>query len=67
LKGILRLIGVEPSKYHDVSDLVMKYRGHFAGILIKDLKRMGRISKALRKEREIAFYGDIDFIPLLIR
>jgi HEPN domain-containing protein len=24
---------------------------------------MARISKKLRKERELAFYGDIDFIP----
>ncbi|MBE0461454.1 MAG: HEPN domain-containing protein, partial [Candidatus Aminicenantes bacterium] len=27
------------------------------------LKRLADISKRLRKERELAFYGDIDFIP----
>ncbi len=27
------------------------------------LERAAAISKQLRKERELAFYGDIDFIP----
>ncbi len=28
-----------------------------------ELPRITRISKRLRKERELAFYGDEDFIP----
>jgi HEPN domain-containing protein len=62
-KGMLRMVGIEPPKYHDVSALMMEHRARFAGIPLKDLKRIARISKTLRKERELAFYGDIDFIP----
>jgi hypothetical protein len=29
----------------------------------RELTRAAEISKRLRKERELAFYGDIDFIP----
>ncbi len=63
VKGLLRFVGIEPPKYHDVSALMMEHRERFAGIALKDLKRIARISKTLRKERELAFYGDIDFIP----
>ncbi len=27
------------------------------------MTRLAKISRELRKERELAFYGDIDFIP----
>ena len=63
LKGMLRYVGIEPPKFHDVSSLMIEHRNRFKGISLRDLKRIGKISKELRKERELAFYGDIDFIP----
>ena len=63
LKGMLRFVGIEPPKYHDVSSLIMEHRERFREIRLKDLRKISKISKALRKERELAFYGDIDFIP----
>jgi HEPN domain-containing protein len=59
-KGILRAIGIEPPKRHDVGDLLAEYRdrlpeGNWAELIAA--------SKWLRKEREFAFYGDVDFIP----
>ena len=33
------------------------------GLTREDLSQLARMSARLRKEREFAFYGDIDFIP----
>lgn len=63
LKGMLRAVGIEPPKYHDVGPLVLEHKKRFKGIASKDLKKMARISRELRKDRELSFYGDIDFIP----
>jgi len=63
LKGMLRVVGIEPPKFHDVGPLLIEHREKFKGILFKDLQKAAKISKQLRKERELAFYGDIDFIP----
>lgn len=63
LKGMLRFVGIEPPKFHDVGSLIIEHKKRFKGISFRDLKRIAKISKELRKERELAFYGDIDFIP----
>jgi HEPN domain-containing protein len=63
LKGMLRAVGVEPPKYHDVGGLLLEHSGRFTDLIRRDLARAANISKRLRKERELAFYGDIDFIP----
>ncbi len=63
LKGMLRFIGVEPPKIHDVSGLLLEHRDKFPKDIAEHLNIMAQISKRLRKERELAFYGDIDFIP----
>jgi HEPN domain-containing protein len=59
-KAVLRTIGVEPPKLHDVGSLILEYRDRLpAG----PWDELARESKWLRKERELAFYGDVDFIP----
>lgn len=63
LKGILRQIGVEPPKQHDVGGLILEYQDRLPSAVRNKADRLARISKWLRKEREFAFYGDIDFIP----
>jgi HEPN domain-containing protein len=63
LKGMLRFVGVEPPKIHDVGGLLLEHEEKFPKDIAKNLKRLSDISKRLRKERELAFYGDIDFIP----
>lgn len=63
LKGMLRAVGIEPPKWHDVGALLLEHRDRFRGISLKDLRKAAKVSKALRKDRELAFYGDIDFIP----
>lgn len=63
LKGILRQIGVEPPKQHDVGRLLLEYRDSLPADVGNRVEELAAISKWLRKEREFAFYGDIDFIP----
>jgi len=63
LKGMLRAVGIEPPKYHDVGGLLLEHRDRFGKVSNDDLEKAAKISKRLRKERELAFYGDIDFIP----
>lgn len=63
LKGMLRFVGIEPPKFHDVGGLLIEHKDKFKDITTKDIMKMAKISKELRKERELSFYGDIDFIP----
>lgn len=63
LKGMLRQIGVEPPKQHDVGGLLLEYRDRLPSAVGKKAERLASISKWLRKEREFSFYGDVDFIP----
>jgi HEPN domain-containing protein len=63
LKGALRAVGVEPPKYHDVGGLLPEHSKKFAAAVRPNLARAAEISRRLRKERELSFYGDIDFVP----
>ena len=63
LKGMLRQIGIEPPKWHDVGPLILEYRTRFPNEVSSQAEKLAAISAWLRKEREFAFYGDIDFIP----
>lgn len=63
LKGMLRAVGVEPPKFHDVGGLLIEHKDKYDEEISKDLEKAATISKRLKKERELAFYGDIDFIP----
>ncbi len=63
LKGLLRSAGIEPPKYHDVSRFILEHRDRFPEITQEEIEKICKISRDLRKERELAFYGDIDFIP----
>lgn len=63
LKALLRYIGIEPPKWHDVSSILKENKDLLPPKVLKELTKIMRISKRLRKERELAFYGDEDFIP----
>ena len=63
LKGMLRAVGIEPPKFHDVGGLLLEHESKFSRDVRERLPRAAAISKRLRRERELAFYGDIDFIP----
>lgn len=63
LKGMLRHQGIEPPKWHDVGEILLANADRFPADTASLLGRLAEASKWLRKEREQAFYGDIDFIP----
>lgn len=63
LKGMLRAVGIEPPKLHDVGGLLLEYRDRFIHDVQVELPMLAEISQELREDRELAFYGDIDFIP----
>lgn len=63
MKGMLRQIGIEPPKWHDVGSTLIEFQDRLPPALRGDVVRLAEISGWLRKEREFSFYGDIDFIP----
>lgn len=63
LKAMLRQVGIDPPKWHDVGGILLENRELFPAITDAALAELARISKWLRAERELAFYGEIDFIP----
>jgi hypothetical protein len=65
LKGMLRKLGIEPPKQHDVGYLLIEYKGKLPDEVKNKVDVIANISKWLRKEREFSFYGDVDFIPTL--
>ena len=63
LKGMLRAVGSEPAKVHDVSRDLLQMRPVLEQFGVLDVDKLANISKKLRKERENSFYGDIDLLP----
>lgn len=63
LKGMLRWVGVDPPKWRDVGSILLEHAGKFPEALRTELPALAEISMRLRRDREAAFYGDIDLIP----
>jgi HEPN domain-containing protein len=59
---MLRFVGVEPPKQHDVGHLLVEHQERLPAEVARYAVRLAEISRR-RKEREFAFYGDEDFIP----
>jgi HEPN domain-containing protein len=63
LKGLLRAHGVTPPRVHDVSDLLLAERERMPPALDGELEELAEISRGLRRDRELAFYGAEDLTP----
>ncbi len=63
LKGMLRQVGVEPPRWHDVGSILREHRDRLPDAVAAEVDDLAAISSDLRKDRELSFYGDIDFIP----
>jgi HEPN domain-containing protein len=63
LKGLLRISGVEPPRIHDVADVLIAEQARLPTQLQKDVPRLAEISRGLRRDRELAFYGAEDLTP----
>ncbi len=62
-KAMLRQVGIDPPKWHDVGMILVEHGDKFPEEIRAELPVLAKISKWLRTERELSFYGDIDFIP----
>lgn len=63
LKGLLRRAGVVPPRVHDVSDVLDAERDRLPEPVREQLGELTAISKDLRRDRELAFYGAEDLTP----
>lgn len=62
-KAMLRMVGIDPPKWHDVSALIAEHSARFPDAVRPEIPELVILSQRLRREREIAMYGDIDMIP----
>lgn len=58
LKASLRLVGIEPPKFHDVGPLIKRNANLFPDWFREGINKMASISRILRREREPSMYGD---------
>jgi hypothetical protein len=63
LKGLLRACGVEAPRIHDVSDVLVAERERLPSALRPQVDRLAQVSRNLRRDRELAFYGAEDLTP----
>ena len=63
LKALLRSAGIEFPRIHDVSDIVIAQRQLLPKTSSPDIERLCEISRDLRRDRELAFYGSEDLTP----
>jgi len=58
LKAALRLIGIEPPRWHDVGPILRRFRERFPEWFRNHIEELAFISRQLRREREPSMYGD---------
>ena len=63
LKALLRHCGIEIPKIHDVSKTLQTNTDRLPQIILDNLTEISTISRNLRKDRELSFYGTDDWIP----
>jgi HEPN domain-containing protein len=63
LKALLRQANIDSPRVHDVGRVVQEHRERLPESLRPHVSRMAAISKNLRRDREIAFYGSEDLTP----
>ena len=63
LKGVLRLSNVEVPRLHDVSDVLKQSKSKLPASIKTQVEQIAKISRNLRRDRELAFYGTEDLTP----
>jgi HEPN domain-containing protein len=58
LKAALRLVGIEPPKWHDVGPVLVEFSSRFPSWFQQQIPELAAISRWLRREREPSMYGD---------
>jgi hypothetical protein len=63
LKGLLRAVGVDPPRVHDVGEVLVAERTRLPEAVHRHLDALVEASRSLRRDRELAFYGAEDLTP----
>lgn len=63
LKALLRRAQIEVPRIHDVSPLLLENAERLPAEVRPHLERLCKISRTLRRDRELAFYGSEDLTP----
>lgn len=63
LKALLRACRIEVPRVHDVSPVLLDNRELLPREIDAKLEELVRISRSLRRDRELAFYGSEDLTP----
>lgn len=63
LKALLRDAGVEVPRVHDVSDALRECEALLPATARAKLEKLATISRGLRRDRELSFYGSEDLTP----
>ncbi len=63
LKALLRHHHVEVPRIHDVSAILEAEKSRFPAAIQRNVPKYVEISRALRRDRELAFYGSEDLTP----
>ena len=63
LKALLRIHRIEVPRIHDVSPILSDNRSLFPESIQANIEKITRISKSLRRDLELAFYGSEDLTP----
>jgi HEPN domain-containing protein len=63
LKSLLRVSGIEVPRVHDVSEILVDQKARLPKRISKHLERFIEISRRMRRDRELAFYGTEDLTP----
>lgn len=63
LKALLRAVGIESPKVHDVSQTLRTHQQSLPSLIQTNLDEICHISRTLRKDRELSMCGTEDWIP----
>ena len=63
MKALLRQFNIEVPRIHDVSEIMNSEQKKFPSSLVKSFAQLTKISKSLRRDRELSFYGSEDLTP----
>jgi len=63
LKAVLRQSNIEPPRTHDVSQVLLDHQEQLPQTIQNHVKKLSKISKSLRRDRELAYYGSEDLTP----
>jgi HEPN domain-containing protein len=63
LKSLVRSAGIEVPRVHDVSPVLDQNRERFPARIRPRLDELIRVSRQLRRDRELSFYGSEDLTP----